>query len=53
VVDFDHEDEVKWNLQIISSITTVDLSDGTPVILIMHEREYKNIANHSSCQNIR
>jgi hypothetical protein len=37
----------KRNLPIVSAITTVDLSDGTSVLLIIHESIYNDSANYS------
>jgi phosphoserine aminotransferase len=47
VVGFDHEAAVKRNHPIVSAITAVELSDGTSMILIVHEAIYNDTANHS------
>ena len=47
VVGFDHETAVKRNLPIVSAITTVDLPDGSSILLVVHEGIYNETANHS------
>ena len=47
VVGFDHEAAVKRNLPIVSGITTVDLPDGSSILLVVHEGIYNETAKHS------
>ena len=47
VVGFDHETAVKRNLPIVSAITTVDLPDGSSILLVVHEGIYNETAKHS------
>jgi hypothetical protein len=44
---FDHETAVKSNLPIVSAITTVDLPDGSSILLVVHEGIYNETADHS------
>jgi hypothetical protein len=47
VVGFDHETAVKRNLPIVSAITTLDLSNGQYVLLLIQEGIYNETSNHS------
>jgi hypothetical protein len=47
VVRFEHEAAVKRNLPIVRAITAVDLPDRISVLLIVHEANYNDTANHS------
>jgi hypothetical protein len=46
-VGFDHEAAVKRNLPIVGSITSIDVSDGASVLLIVYEGIYNDTSNHS------
>jgi hypothetical protein len=47
VIDFDHETAVKKNLPIVSAITEIDLPNGTPISLVVHEGMNNTTRNHS------
>jgi hypothetical protein len=46
VVGFDHETAIKWNLPIVSSITSIDLPNGQSIILVIHEGKCNETSNH-------
>jgi hypothetical protein len=53
VVGFDHETDIKQNLQTVSAITALDLPNGKSVLLVIYESIYNEISNHlllSECQ---
>jgi hypothetical protein len=47
VAGFDHEAATERNLPIVSEVTTVDILDGTSVLLIIHSGIFNHTANHS------
>jgi hypothetical protein len=47
IVGFDHKAALKRNLLRISAITAFDLTDGSSVLLIIHEGIYNDTDNHS------
>ena len=47
VVGFDHETSMKHNLPIVSAITALDLPNGQPVSIAIHESIYSETSNHS------
>ena len=51
VVGFDYEAAVKRNLPIVSAITTVDLPNGSSVLLGVHEGIYNEHLTIPCCQN--
>jgi hypothetical protein len=46
VVDFDHETSVKRNLPIVSAITALNLPNGQPVLLLVHDGIYNETSHH-------